>query len=257
MITSTQNPRVKWVRALKDKRQARWDEGRFLLEGSRLAYEALATEAPVDLVLHTENLRPRERGLVNSLLRRGAQGLLVSPGVMKACSSLDTPPGILLVVRFPLVPAAREPGFVLVADGLADPGNLGTLLRSAWAAGVEQIYVTRGSVDPYHPRVVRGAMGAHLHLPIAVLHREEARAALEGLDVWVAMAGEGEPYTHVDWTRPVALIIGGEARGAKGWLDLPRARAVHIPMPGAADSLNAAMAGTLLLFEVPRRRAGT
>ncbi len=255
MITSPQNRRIKWVRALRDKRQARWQEGRFLLEGARLAYEAAASQAPVELVLYTEHLRPRERGLVNTLLRRGAEGLLVSQGVMRTCSSLDTPPGILLVAPFPKLASPEKASFVLVVDSLADPGNLGTLLRGAWAAGVEQVYLVRGSVDPFHPRVVRGAMGAHLHLPLAVAERQQVLQALEGLDLWVAMAGEGVPYTRVDWRRPVALVIGGEARGAKGWLQAPRAQAVHIPMPGSAESLNAAVAATLLLFEVVRRRA--
>jgi TrmH family RNA methyltransferase len=255
MITSTANPKVKWVRALHAKRKAREEERLFVVEGIRLAREVVAAGVPTRLVLHTEGLDARGRGLANSLARLGAEVETVTDAVMAACSDTEAPQGLLAIASMPDLPLPSSPDLALVADGLADPGNLGTILRTALAAGVQAVYLTGNTVDPFNPKVVRAAMGAHFHLPLRLLAPEEVGPALAGLKAWVAEAAEGgRPYTSIDWRAPSAVIIGSEATGPERAIRTLAEGAIHIPMAPTAESLNAAIAAAIILFEVARQR---
>jgi TrmH family RNA methyltransferase len=254
MITSIANPKVKWVRALQTKRKARSEEAVFVVEGVRLAREAVLAEWQARLVLHTEAIDPRGRGVVNQLARLGAEVDVVSEAVMAACSSAETPPGILAVLGIPDLRPPQPVTLIVVADGLADPGNLGTLLRTAAATGVEAVITTPGTVDAYNPKVVRGAMGAHFRLPILTWDEERLERGLAGLQVWVAEPGKGEKYYTPDWRQPAALVIGGEVHGPGRVPVLESARRVHVPMLGATESLNASIAAAVVLCEIARQR---
>jgi TrmH family RNA methyltransferase len=254
MITSTRNSTVKWVRRLQADRKTRWRDGMMVLEGSRLVGEALAAEIPIHTVLHTTRLAPEDTHLVQGLAEAGAQVKAVSAGVMAACSDTESPQGLLVVAPFPEISMPERLTLVLVADRLADPGNLGTLMRAAWAAGGEALFLTEGSVDAYNPKVVRAAMGAHFTLPILTVEAATLRDRLRKLDVWLAEARAGMRYDQVDWTRPSALIIGGEAYGPQERVRDLAGKSVHIPMSPGADSLNAAIAGAVILFEIVRQR---
>ncbi len=254
MITSTGNPRVKWVRGLQARRRARDEEGLFIVEGLRLAREVVAAGFPARLVLHTEDLDARGRGVVNNLCRLGAQAEAVSPQVMAACSNTESPPGLLVVLPVPVLPVPEPLTLALIADGIADPGNLGTLLRTAAAAGVEAAFLTHGTVDAYNPKVVRGAMGAHLRLPILALADDALGDRLAAQQVMIAEAGKGAAYDRVDWRPASALVIGGEARGPQAFTPGLHGQSVHIPMSGGTESLNAAVAAAVILFEIARQR---
>jgi TrmH family RNA methyltransferase len=254
MITSRSNPHVKRVCALQTQRRARQQEGAFVIEGIRLAQEALSTQFPIQLVLHTEHLDKRARGLLNSLARQGAEVIQVSDAVMATCSSTESPPGLLLVLPIRSRPLPDRLTLALVADRWADPGNLGTLLRTSLAASVEAVFLTEGTVDPFNPKVVRGAMGAHFHLPIATLDPAELPQQLIALELLLAEADKGIPHYQVNWKHPVALIIGGEAHGPQPRLRALASGAVHIPMAEKTESLNAAVAAAVILFEIARQR---
>jgi TrmH family RNA methyltransferase len=178
----------------------------------------------------------------------------VSDKVMAACSDTETPAGILAVMPMPRLAPAPRPTFVLIVDALRDPGNLGALLRSAAAAGVDAVWLAPGTVDAYSPKVVRGAMGAHFRIPIDAIEWDRIATHVDGLDVWLADGAAETSYTQVDWTRPCALIVGGEAHGASAEAArLARGRA-RIPMARAVESLNAGVAASVILFEAARQR---
>ena len=155
-------------------------------------------------------------------------------------------------MRCPL-PAALS--FALVLDRIGDPGNLGALLRTADAAGLQAVFLAPGTVDAYNPKVVRSALGAQFHLPLAQATWEELAERLAGLEVWLADVREGLPYHQVAWRSPSALIISSEAEGPSREALQFTSRRVTIPMPGRAESLNAAIAAGILIFEAARQRA--
>lgn len=254
MITSTTNQRVKWIRQLQSRRSARHDEGHFVIEGSRLLQEALDANAQISLVLHEETPEADQLPLLEALSRHGAELLPASASVLAACSDTETPQGLLAVVAVPepTVPPGADP--LLIVDRVGDPGNLGSLMRSALAAGVAWLLLTPGTVDVLNPKVVRGAMGAHFHLPFKAVTPDELQEHLNGLTLWVAEAGRGLRYDSVDWSAPSALLVGSEAHGPSAAALKLEHHYVHIPIKAASDSLNAAVAGSIILFEIARRR---
>ena len=255
VITSDQNERAKYVRSLS-RRRVRQREGRFLVEGTRLVEEVARVGLRPALVLFTEAWAGTAVGgrLLAQLLPAEEGAWPVSEAVLAACADTETPQGILAVV--PFVGNVPGPGLVLVVDGVRDPGNLGTLLRSAEAAGAGQVLLAPGTVDLYNPKVVRGAMGAHFRLAVAQLDWPAIARRLEGRAVWLADAAGEVAYDAVDWTTPSALVVGGEAAGAgTEAAALARGR-VRISMAGGTESLNAAMAATVILFEAARQRSG-
>jgi TrmH family RNA methyltransferase len=256
MITSLKNDKVKYVRALQRRRPFRQRERRLVFEGVRLVQEVVRAGTIPDLVFLTEAMADDGRGgrLLVSLRQMAVTCDVVSESVMEACTDTKTPQGILAVLQIPQLRTGPSPTFTLIVDRLRDPGNLGTMLRTALAAGVERVLLAPGTVDAGNPKVVRAAMGAHLYLPIVMLGWEAIDRAVAGSDIWLA-AAEGElPYTAVDWTRPVALIAGSEAVGAGHKAEALAQGRVSIPMMGGVESLNAAVATAVILFEVVRQR---
>jgi len=264
MITSVANEKVKYVRSLY-RRRVRYRERCFVIEGVRLMEEAFRAGIVPALLFYNEGIdaTPGGRELLVEMQKVGAPALAVSERVMKALADTVSPQGILAVVPFveldplPVLSAAEgpSPSLALVVDRLRDPGNLGAILRSANAAGVEQVILAPKTVDPYNPKVVRGAMGAHFRLPIVALSWPEIAEALAGVQVLLADVRAERAHYEVDWTKPSALIIGGEAHGASREARELAAAAIAIPMPGEAESLNAAMAASVILFEAARQRS--
>jgi TrmH family RNA methyltransferase len=256
VITSIQNDRVKYVRALA-RRRVREREKRFVVEGTRLIEEVARAGIRPALLLYMEAWGESEAGrtLLDRLPAPVEGAWLVSEGVLAACADTETPQGVLAVV--PALHLSPGPGLVLVLDRVRDPGNLGTVLRSAEAAGAGQVLLAPGTVDLYNPKVVRGAMGAHFRLAAEALDWPAIRERVAGRAVWLAEAGAGVAYDEVDWKGPSAVIIGGEAMGPGPEAAVMAADRISIPMAGGAESLNAAMAATVILFEAARqRRAG-
>ncbi len=272
MLTSLANDRVKLVRALQSQRKAREKERRFVIEGARLVEEALKANALVDFAFYTADLDDRARAALGQLRKRGATLVEVSPEVMKACSDTEHPQAMLAVLPFPQVRSddfsrrlatkvATTSQLFLVCDRLADPGNLGTLLRSAAAAGVDAAFLAPGTVDAFNPKVVRAGMGAHFRLPLESLNWDKIGERMQGLTVRLADAQStirhtqhAIRYDQADWTQPSALIIGSEADGPSEAARACAAERVFIPMPGETESLNAAIAGSIILFEAVRQR---
>ena len=254
MLTSTKNPRVQQIRKLQSSARTRRKEHRFIVEGVRLAEEALLAGLQPELVFYTDDINERAQQIVASFRAQGIEVLAVAPHVMQAASDTQTPQGILAILHIPEWEVPANPTFLLILDGLRDPGNLGTLLRTALAAGVEAVILPPGGVDAFSPKVVRAGMGAHFKLPILSMNWDACQAHLARLNVFLADSAGGQPHYQASFESPLALIVGGEAAGAGSQAIQLATQHVHIPMPGKAESLNAAIAGAILIFEVLRQR---
>ena len=256
MITSIHNPKIQWIRKLQSQSRARRDERLLIAEGVRLCEEALAAGWSAQTVIYTADLSERGVALLNGFAAQGAALEQVSEQVMRSASDTQTPQGILAVLPQRNLPLPQSLELVFIPDGVRDPGNLGTMLRTAEAAGVSAVILPPGTVDVYAPKVVRAAMGAHFRLPIILLGWDDIGARIQsaGLRLLVATAGTGTPYTQADLSSPLALVIGSEAEGAGQAAHLLADELVQIPMPGQAESLNAAIAAAVLLFESVRQR---
>jgi len=254
MITSSQNARIKWVRGLQASSRQRREERLFIVEGVRLAEEALAAGWQARLVLYTDDLTPRGQAVIRGFAAQGTPAEVVTPQVLRAASDTETPQGILLVLAWQDLPFPASPAFLLIPDTMRDPGNLGTLIRTAAAAGVEAVLCPPETADAFAPKVVRAGMGAHFRLPVLALGWDEIAERCSGLQVYVAAAGEGLRYDQADLAHPLALIVGGEAQGAGQAARRLATGSLHIPMPGGTESLNAAVAAAVLMFEVVRQR---
>ncbi len=175
----------------------------------------------------------------------------LADGVIERVASTERPQPNLAIVMIPTTTISwDELSFVVVADQLADPGNLGTILRSAEAAGVEAVVLTSGSVDPFNPKVVRASAGALFHVPVIAADIEEIRAA--GLQLVGTSSHQGDRHTEADWCGRIAIVLGNEAHGLPD--GAPMDRWVRIVHQGRAESLNVAMAATILVFEAARQR---
>jgi TrmH family RNA methyltransferase len=256
VITSAQNAKLKLVRLLNHRPKDRRAENAFVAEGVRLLEDALAADWPFRFVLFDESLSERGRGLVEKLKAKGYEVEEVAKHLLSSISETETPQGILAVLD---LPASYFPlsafHFVLIPDQIRDPGNLGTLLRSAAATGVQAVIVPPETTDPFAPKVVRAGMGAHFRLPVVSMGWEEIRRVSESAELAVFLADmDGVPCWQADLTRPLALIVGGEAEGASAPARTLATGTVSIPMPGGMESLNAGVAGAVLMFEVVRQR---
>jgi RNA methyltransferase, TrmH family len=261
MITSTQNPKIQRVRGLLEKRKLREQEQAFVIEGVRLAEEALQSGWHVDLVLHSSQLGERGQILLRSFAAAGAEVIEIPPKLMDAVTGTETPQGILAVLPLPDEKALPLPvllDFVIIADNLRDPGNLGTLLRTAAATGAQAVLLSPGTTDAFAPKVLRAGMGAHFHMPTLHSGWGEISAICKNrqprLQVFLADSAEGTACWDADLRQPLALIISNEADGPSPEARSLTDQAITIPMPGKSESLNAAMAAGILLFEIVRQR---
>jgi TrmH family RNA methyltransferase len=254
IITSKANEKVRLVRSLQEQRKIREKERLFVVEGERLVEEAADSGARARMILHDGRLGPRGRSAVNRLAAGGGEALETTADVLQACSDTAAPQGLLAVLEWPELPLPQPLEWVVAADGISTPGNLGSLMRAAEAFGVQALILAPGCVDAFNPKVVRGGMGAHFRLPIRMMDWKQIRASLEGFRIWLAEAREGESIEEVDWQGRVALILGGEAAGPGEQARSLASGSVHIPMRGKTESLNAAVAGGILLYEISRRK---
>jgi len=256
MIISLRNDKVRLVRALQSRRRMRQREGRLAIEGVRLCEEATRAGVVPNFVLRTPSVAEGERpaALLSAWEEAGVLCYEVSEEVMAACSDVETPQGLLAVVPTPRLARPAHPTLTVIVDRLHGPGNLGTILRTALAAEVEQVLLAPGTVDPTNPKVVRAAAGAHFRLPLAQLSWRSIAEQMAGCRVYLAAARGGRSHSDVDWREPVALVVGGEAQGASRTAQALASEAVSIPMAAGVESLNAAVATAVLLFEAARQR---
>jgi TrmH family RNA methyltransferase len=258
IVHSRQNTRVKELRS-GFARAARTDEGHIAIEGEHLVAEAIASGIQVLAVF----VQMGSESILERLsLPDAAEVLALPPDVFESAVRTETPQGIAALVAPPAftleeVLAADSTPLVVVSAGLQDPGNLGTLIRSAEAFGATGFVLLPGSVSLYNQKTLRASAGSAFRLPCVPAKTEELFAALSarGITVLAAVASDGEPVTQQDLTRPSAFILGNEGNGIAEEILRLVAKRVTIPTPGPVESLNAAIAGSILLYEAARQRS--
>lgn len=251
-ITSLQNPRVKLTYGLQTRARTRRKERKIALEGAKLIRDALERGQRPDFIFYDP--RHADYQLIAQLQEQRADIAPVSSEVMAHLCDTETPQGILGVFPLPLPKLPRQPSRVLILDAISDPGNAGTLLRTAAASGIEVAIFAPDSVDPYNPKVLRAGMGAHFRIPIAEAPWHDIAAYCEHAHLFLADAKGEQRYDQVDWTRPYALIIGNEGHGPSKKAQEIAQTTVYIPLAAATESLNAAIAASVILFEAARQR---
>ena len=273
-ITSRQNPLVKRFRRVR----AGTEHHLLFLEGVRLIEDAIKAGVRFESIAFTSALEATDRGLalMDTLQNVPCRGAHVSPQVMEGIADTESPQGVAAIISRPHFEVEdvfeARPQLVVIADQLQDPGNLGSLIRTAEAAGATGLITTRYTVDPFNHKALRASMGGALRLPVAigVPAREVAELCNErGVKLIASRAARPEPrntiedaalletvrtYTDVDFNRPIGLILGREASGVSEDVASHADEFIHIPMAEGVESLNVAAAGAIILYEVARQR---
>jgi TrmH family RNA methyltransferase len=255
------NPRVQQLRRLIGRRSSRHEERRFVVEGPVLVAEAVAAGWECD----AQFVAAEADGVVQPGVDGAGTTFELAPGVLDRVASTEAPQNPIAIVRMrehgPAAEVLAGASFAVVLDRIADPGNLGTILRSSEAAGADVVVLTPGSVDPYNPKVVRASAGALFHVPVIEAMLDDVSAAgfeLVGTSSHDAAGRTVHAHTTADLSGRLAIVMGNEAAGLPDeWTDIdgPIRRWVTIPHRGRSESLNVAMAATVLVFEAARQRA--
>ena len=256
MITSSQNSKIKFVRALLGRAKERRDANAFVVEGVRLVEEAVNSNWGFQFVLYSDSLSERGINLVKILEDKKIEVEKVESDLLQSLSETESSQGILALLSLTQLPIPDSPNFILIPDQIRDPGNLGTLLRTAAAAGVQAVLLSPESTDAFAPKVVRSGMGAHFRLAIHSTTWDSIRAYTKGLQIYLADM-DGKSCWETDLRQPLALIVGSEAEGASDEARKLATQKISIPMAGNVESLNVGVAGSVLMFEVVRQRKYT
>lgn len=254
LISSRDNSQFKLLKKLAHSARQRRQSGKALLDGVHLIVSYIERiGAPQMLVVaHAAQDKPEVRGLQERL--PGVASVALSDTLFRELAPVDTPSGILALVEVPELPLAQALQCIVLLEALQDPGNLGAILRSAAAAGVEAAYLSPGCADAWSPRVLRGGMGAHFALAIRENVDLVALArSFAGEVVITSLQGETSLF-DLNLAGAVAFVIGNEGAGVSQALQEAATRRVRIPMPGAVESLNAAAAAAVCFFERVRQR---
>lgn len=262
-ISSLQNPLVKSLALLK-QRKHRDKQGFFCMEGVRLCEEFAATDWEAESCLYTAAVanEVRTAAVLHALETKGCRLICVSEAVLAKVTETEQPQGILVIGRqrrfsaLQVLQSADAP-LIAVLDGIQDPGNVGTIIRTADAAGCDGIIVLEGAADLFSGKVVRAAMGSLFHLPVAAeVQRKELVSLLAGQDFTLAITAleSAEPYYAADLHGPLAVVFGNEGQGVHPELIGAAQRRITIPIDGQAESLNVAASAAVVLFEAARQR---
>ncbi|HKV83475.1 MAG TPA: RNA methyltransferase, partial [Ktedonobacterales bacterium] len=265
------NQHIALLRSLHTPK-GREQEAACLLEGPHLLAAAFEANVTPRLIVYESEVMERSvegrrlRGQIEAAGAAGAQVYEASRAAIERAADTQTPQGVVAAVALTEFEAellrARRRGrmrpVLLVLDAISDPGNMGTLLRSALAADVDEVLLAPECADPFAPKVLRAGAGAHLHLPIRRLDWPGVQVAIYGApqarQVVIAEAKAHTEYDALDFTQRTALIIGSEAHGPSAEAGALATASVRVPMWNRVESLNAAIAGSVILFEAARQR---
>jgi RNA methyltransferase, TrmH family len=258
MITSRQNPLVKVLRKLHQSKQ-RHESQQFLLEGTHLVQEALKVQWPMDIVCHTPEWGNREISLLAALQASVVRVECVSAEVLQWMATTVHPDGVLAVGRSrDFCPSVKSCGPLdLLLDTIQDPGNFGTIVRTAAATDVSHIWYSPYSVDVENPKVLRASAGAWFQVPLGQceVSQHMTLCRSQGMQIVATTPRAEQDYWAIDYTQPTLLVVGNEGAGLADSVLGAADHLVKIPIADRVESLNAAIATAVILYEAKRQRS--
>ncbi len=255
-LTSLHNPLVKQIRKLDSSKERRHQQ-LFLLEGTHLLEEACAVNYPLATVCCTPQWQERHQQLWQQACQRAERVELVSMEVLKAIATTVQPDGVVATAKRRSIQPVPFTGLALGLETVQDPGNLGTIIRTAAAAGAAGLWLSGDSVDRDHPKVLRASAGQWFRLPMAVspdLKATVQECQQAGMQVVATLPSATLTYWEVDWRRPTLILLGNEGAGLSPELGQMADLQVRIPLNSGVESLNVAIAAALMLYEAQRQR---
>jgi RNA methyltransferase, TrmH family len=258
-IASSQNARLKELR-IAFRRCELTARGECAFEGVKLIEEALRSSLQLEGIFFSESARPLAEKLLPQISAR-TETVVLPNALFNSIVPSDAPQGVAALVKLPVFSAAQildrtSNGPLVVAAGLQDPGNLGTILRSAEAFGAAGIFLTEGTVSLFNSKVLRGSAGSIFRLPILRITSEELIPLLRtrGIRMLATSSHQGTPLPQISWTPPMAIFIGNEGAGLTRELMRQMDETMAIPQSAQVESLNAGIAASIILYEVARNR---
>ena len=255
ILTSLQNPLIKQIRKLHSPKDRR-EQQLFILEGTHLLEEACAVNYPLVTVFCTPQWQERHQQTWEQACRQSERAELVSPEVLKAIATTVQPDGVMATAKRRSSQSVQFSGLTLALETVQDPGNLGTIIRTAVAAGAGGLWLSGDSVDLDNPKVLRASAGQWFRLPMAVSQNltvtvQECRQA--GMQVVATLPSATLTYWEVDWRPPSLIMLGNEGGGLSALAMLADLQ-VRIPLSPGVESLNVAITAALILYEAQRQR---
>lgn len=258
-ITSASNPIIKEIRALMDKK-GRQESGLFLIEGYRLVKDALDSGGSIKYLIASDGFINKSGNILSNFSY--IKLINLTDGLFERLSDTQSPQGLMAVAEIPLYDVEsilQTLKKVIVLENIQDPGNLGTIIRTADACGFNAIILSKNCVDPYNSKVVRSTMGSLFHFPVLSvedIHHTVKKLKNNGLKIAAAHIRDAIPAWEADLSDSVAIVIGNEGNGLTDEMLQSSDFAVIIPMLGKAESLNASAAASILLYESMRQQKG-
>lgn len=254
-IESKENNLFKNTKKLKERKN-RNKSNKYIIEGFRLVQEAFKAKVDIDYLIVTEESIEKIDQFLLNYISEDIKIYKISDNLFKELISTENPQGILAVINMNIMPLESNGNFYLLCDKLQDPGNLGTIIRTAHAAGVQGIILTKGTVDIYNEKTIRSTMGSVFYIPI---HYDDDNLSLvknlkeEGFNLVATSLDTDKNFFDVNLKGKVLLTVGNEGNGVSSEvLDIADTK-VKIPMPGNAESLNVAIAASVIMYEKVRQ----
>ena len=261
-ILSPNNQYIKLTASLRQKKY-RDETGLFFVEGSRLVREAVDSSWPMEfaLISETESIDAATQLLLETLAEKSCPVMTVPDSLYRKVSDTESPQGLLAVLRqqtgsLEKLAVPKKNSFWVILDAIQDPGNVGTIIRTADAAGVAGVLLAADCADIYAGKTIRSTMGSLFHIPVVKASRSECVCFCERkfLNLYVAGADAAVDYKDADFTAPSAVVFGNEGAGVSEAFRRQALASVRIPIMGRAESLNVASAAAVILFEVARQQ---
>lgn len=256
MLTSVQNPLVKQIRKLHQSK-GRWEQQLFLVEGTHLLEEAYATGYPIITLCCTPEWQEKHRYLWDLVCQRAKRTELVSARVLRALATTVNPDGVVATALQAQTNNVKITSLGIALERLQDPGNFGTIIRTATATAVDGVWLTTDSVDLYHPKVLRASAGVWFKLPMAItknLKSELWQLQSQGVQIVATVPNGTLNYWQIDFRKPTLILLGNEGSGISNDLLSLANYCVKIPLSNGVESLNVAICTALILYEARRQR---